>query len=332
MRKGVASRRSSISILAVIFMVAGSWGFWGVKQGQAYDLPLGLNLGFTSFLDGGPPAGPGLYLTQYLQYIHSDRLTDSNGDKILSGANLDAIVSLTQIIYQTKQEILPAIGMMPPARFGLDVIIPVASIDFSHNFGGPPEDNGAGLGDILVGPFLQWDPVIACGRPVFMHRIEFQMMFPTGKYDSNKELNPGSNFFSFDPYWAATVFFTPKWTASWRVHYLWNAQNDDPNRAFGPVDNTQAGQAVHLNFASEYEVLENKLRVGINGYYLKQVTDTQANGIDLPGRREQVFALGPGALYSYSKDTHFFFNFYAETAAENRPEGYRFNFRVVHHF
>jgi hypothetical protein len=329
MNKGVSHKCRRMSILALVFMVL---GLMGMGQGQAYDLPLGLNLGFTSFLDGGPPAGPGLYYTHYLQYIHADKFLDANGNKILSGVNLDVLVSLSQFIYQTKQELVPAIGMMPPARFGLDVIIPVVAIDFSHDGGGPPEDSGAGFGDILVGPYLQWDPIIVGGRPVFMHRIEFQMIFPTGKYDSNKELNPGSNFFSFDPYWAATVFFTPRWTASWRVHYLLNAQNDDPNRAFGPIDNTQAGQAVHLNFASDYEVLENKLRVGINGYYLKQVTDMQANGIDLSGTREQVLALGPGAVFHYSKDTHFFFNFYAETAVENRPEGYRFNFRYVHHF
>ena len=124
-----------------------------------------------------------------------------------------------------------------------------------------------------------------------MHRIELQMLFPTGKYDNDKEINPGSNFFSFDPYWAATLFITPKWEFSTRVHYLWNTRNNDPNR-FNPdgtrADSTLAGQAVHLNFASSYEILEKRLHAGVNGYYLKQTTDTQMDGNDVPGTKEQV--------------------------------------------
>lgn len=325
--KRVTSRRFR-SIFVGLTLIAACIGFLGQGAGWAYYLPP-INLGFTSFLDGGPPAGPGFYFTQYIQYYTSDDFTDYKGRRLLprsADEDLTLWVSLSQFIYQSNQEVI--LG----GKWGLDVIVPVVSIDLDHELGGPPEDNGTGLGDILVGPFLQWDPIMGKNGPLFMHRIELQMIFPTGEYDDDKELNAGSNFFSFNPYWAATVFITPKWTASWRLHYLWNAENDDPNRAFAGANDTQAGQAIHINFASAYEVWEKKLRVGINGYFLRELEEFEVDGRDVPDSEEQVFAIGPGALFHFSPDTHFFTNLYFETAAENRPEGIRLNLRVVHHF
>lgn len=99
-----------------------------------------------------------------------------------------------------------------------------------------------------------------------------------------------------------------------------------------PANTTQAGQAIHFNYASEYEVIPKMLRVGVNSYYLKQITDTQADGRDIPGRKEQVFAVGPGAVFHFSKDDHIFVNAYFEMAGENRTEGNRLNLRWTHHF
>ena len=296
----------------------------------AYDLPP-LNLGLTSFLDGGPPAGPGIYFAQYLQHYSSDTLEDGPPDH-----DVEALIGATQLIYQSGTPSF--LGAKP----GLDLILFSADLDVDPDNSPALQANSSGVGDLLIGAYLQWDPIMGANGPLFMHRIELQMIFPTGKYDDEHELNPGSNIFYFNPYWAATLFHTPAWTTSWRLHYLWNGKNDDPSaRTRGAiqstrpdldVDDIQAGQAVHLNFASAYEVIPKRLRLGINGYYLKQITDTEVDGKDLAGRKEEVFAIGPGAVLHLSPDTHLFFNAYFETDAENRTRGDRYNLRLVHHF
>lgn len=296
----------------------------------SYDLPP-VNLGFTSFMDGAPPAGPGFYFTQYVQYYSSDSLQEGPPNH-----QVDALIGATQVFYQSKT------GGPWGSKLGMDAMLFYADFDVDPANSPYLQENSSGIGDVLLGPWLQWDPIMGEDGPKFMHRIEFQMILPTGKHSDQFELNPGNNVFSFNPYWAATYFITPRWTTSWRLHYLWNGTNNDPSiRTRGAiqfqrpdleVNKIQAGQAAHLNFTAAYEVIPQRFRMGLNGYYLKQTTDTRVDGQKVSGRREEVFAIGPGGVWHFSQHTHLFFNMYFETSAQNRPKGDRWNLRFVHHF
>lgn len=312
---------------AVVFVY--TFLLWGADIVEAYDQPA-VNMGLTSFLDGMPPDGPGLYLEEYIVYYQSDRFNDKDGHEMsLPDPDLGLMAIVSQIVFVSESK--PFLG----AHWGLDIIVPLFDMDMTYDVSGTaPMDNGAGLGDILIGPFLQWDPVtLGKTGPVLLQRFELSFIFPTGKYDDDREINPGSNFYSFNPYWAGTVFFTPKLTATTRINYLWNSKNNDPGRIYGNADDTRAGQAIHTNFAFAYEVLPRTLRVGLNGYYFKQITDSRVGGSHVSGK-EEVLGLGPGMFYMFAKQNKdlLFFNAYFETKVKNRTKGERFLLRYVHKF
>lgn len=293
----------------------------------AYDLP-GLNLGTTSFYDGSPaPAGPGWYLEEYLTYSRANRFNDVNGNKLpLPKQQLELFAPTTQIIYVGQPL---ANGAMP----GLTVInTSLAYVDVDDGLGNAALSSREGFGDLTFGAFLQL-PTISRGdgSPLLTQRVEADITAPTGAYNRNRSINPGSNFWSFNPYYAATFWFSPKWSASGRFMYLWNGKNSDPQAGFGNVSDTQAGQALHANLTLQYAV-DQQLSVGLNGYWLKQITDTQLDGRNVSGRREKVWAIGPGLAYMFNKENVLSVNTYFEQGAENRTEGKKLVLNLLHKF
>lgn len=292
---------------------------------QAYDLP-GLNLGSTSFYDGSPaPGGPGWYIEEYLSYSRAERFNDADGNKLaLPKQQLEVFAPTTQIIY--VHEALNN-GMQP----GFTALTTwLAHVDVQDGLGGAALSSREGLGDLTLGPFLQLKTLTReDGRPLLTQRVEADFVLPTGAYDPNRSINPGSHFFSFNPYYAATVWFSPKWSASGRFMYLWNGKNHDPQTAFGDVSDTQAGQALHANLATQYAVTE-RLSVGLNGYWLKQITDTRVDDHAVSGRREKVWAIGPGFLYAFNRENVVSVNGYFEQDAENRTQGNKLVINFLH--
>jgi hypothetical protein len=293
---------------------------------MAYDLP-GVNLGGTSFYDGAPaPQGPGWYLVEYLQSITADTLKGGDGKALsLPKQDLDLFVPLTQILYASDEKT----GNMTP---GYTVLLPwMAKADIDDGLNNAALSGQTGLGDITFGAFLQFDPVMRENGPRYSQRIEVDVTIPTGEYDASKAINPGSNAWNINPYYALTYWLSPRWTASTRVAYLWNGKNDDPSTALNAKSDSQAGQAIHINFASAYAVTD-KLSLGLNGYWLNQITDTKVDGKSVTGRREKVWAVGPGFVYQLGKDDSVIANMYFEQDAVNRAEGNRFVLRFNHHF
>ena len=280
--------------------------------GQEVALP-SVNLGASNFMDG--VAGPGLLFEETIEYYHADRFSDFKGRKIPGDNSVESWLSLTHLAYLTKWKIVGG-------YYGFEALLPAVRVDLDTDLG--IRGHKSGLGDLVLSPFIiQWVDHKIFNMPYF-HRINFPFILPTGRYDRDSAINIGSHVYSFNPYYAFTLFITPKLETSWRFHYLWNSKNHSPHPSFH-ADHVQPGQAFHMNYAFSYEIF-NGLRGGIAGYYLDQITADKVEGHKRDHSKEKVFAIGPGLMFS-KKGFFLYLNAFYETGVENRPEGMKVSLR-----
>jgi hypothetical protein len=310
-------RRRALALLGLI-------GTAGLAR--SYDLP-GINLGLTSFLDGVLPSGPGLYYQHYVEYYTASRFDDIHGSRLpLPGEDLALWADINQLTYFFHDTI-------GPGRLALNIVIPdIVSARTNDGLGGAVLGAQSGLGDITLGAIYEFNPVMLSEHQSLHQSLEFDILAPTGRYNPGLAVNPGNNFWALNPFYSVTFFASERVTFSGRFYYLYSHTNDRPPLSFGSGARTvQAGQAFHVNFDAAY-AFTPRLWLGLNGYFLKQFTDTRVNREDVSGRNERVLGLGPGATYQVNKDTFLFFNAYAEMLVRNRTEGEKFLIRLVHHF
>jgi hypothetical protein len=281
----------------------------------AADVPLPpVNLGETSFQDG--IAFPGWLVEETFVYYDANGFTDSKGKDIPGSNRLTAMSAVTHVAWISSFRLLGGF-------YGAEVLLPLVDLDVDTDFG--PNGRERGMGDLIVGPlFIQWSDSKLFGMPYF-HRFNFDFVLPTGEYRKNSPVNVGNNIYTFNPYYAFTLIPTDRLEVSARLHYLWCSENRDPFVGLG-ADDTQPGQAFHANFAASYEMLKG-LRIGLNGYYLQQITDDRIDGDDQAASKERILGIGPGLKYTYDR-LSLYLNTYYETMAENRPEGFRGIFRL----
>jgi len=307
--------------LAALLLPALAFGLAGTPA-LAFNQPP-LNLGLTDILDGGPP-GPGTYFTEYIQAYGSNHFKDGNGNDIPGSPEVANVLSMNQLVHVYQHKLLGA-------HIGADVLLPVVAISGSGTFGPPAPGNPpvntvttnpAVLGDLIVGPFLQWFDTKLLGRP-FIHRFELDFVLPTGQYDKKYVINPGSNIWTIEPHYAFTWFLTDKFSTSWRLMYDFSTENSDTD--------VQPGQVFHFNYSFEYQCFKN-FWAAAAGYYLVQTTDDEINGQSASDSKEQVFAVGPAVFWVVSPNFSMGLKTAWEMATENRPEGNRTTFRMTYKF
>jgi hypothetical protein len=72
--------------------------------------------------------------------------------------------------------------------------------------------------------------------------------------------------------------------------------------------------------------------VGLNGYYLKQITQSKVDGIEQTNSETQVLGLGPGVFLDYSKSDKVYLSVYADNKVKSAPKFDLTLLRWVHIF
>ena len=274
-----------------------------------------MNMGGTSFNDG--VAGPGILIEPgVIEYFHATHFVDANGAAIPGRNTVNAWANLLHIGYITTRKIVGGF-------WGVEILVPIASVDVNTAFG--PKGKASGLGDVVVSPLIiEWPDRKLFGKPYFS-RFSVVGVLPTGAYDKQQPVNIGSNAGSVFAYYSFTIMPRPGLETSWRMNYLWNANNNQP---FAPLTtpNTQAGTAIHGNYAVSYSVTP-ALRIGVNGYALQQLSAHRMGVTSLSDSKERVVAIGPGIVWS-SGLWSAFANVDFEMLARNRPVGQRVNVTI----
>lgn len=252
--------------------------------------------GSEGFFAGALPP-PGWYGVLYGNHYHATEFKDGSGRSSIPGFDLKADVLAGRLFYMSDVEIAGG-------RLGMFAIGSVASLRSKGPAGGARRD---GAGDITVGPTVGW-------RHGAWHTlVAMDIVLPTGSYERARALNTGNNYYSLRPIYAFSYLPESGFEASAKISYTLNTTNT--------ATHYRSGQLFHFDYSVTMPVTAS-LRLGINGYVVKQTTDDREYGkqVGTDGFRGRVVAIGPAAQYRMG-NALLDLKVVKEYAVRNRAEG-----------
>lgn len=253
-----------------------------------------------------PPGKLTLRNDLYFYGADASRTVRSGG--LLLGMDLDMIVNMTTLLYKPGVELFGA-------QYAFGAMIPVVQVDLDATVGGlRVEDDTTGLGDIALVPgALYWN----CGN--FHMSLAEYIVTPTGSFSTNRLVNPGLNYWSFDTNFALTWLNLDSGTEiSFNLGHIYNTENDKTNY--------RSGQEIHFDYAIN-QYLSETFAIGIHGFYLDQISDDKGGGALLGGFQARAAGIGPALMWTTQvgeQDLTFIAKWLHEFDADNRLEGDHF--------
>ncbi len=289
-----------ISLFLFILLFLGNISPLSATEGGGGAYPNGAE----DFMTGALPP-PGTYILNYFNYYHAKKLKDNRGESAPVDLDVEIFADSVRILHMTQKNVFGA-------NWGMHILVPFLKVHASTPAG---TDSKAGLGDIVINPFLLgWhftDWHIAAG---------IDTVVPVGSYSKHDLVNTGRNYWTFEPILAVTYMNRYGYEVSAKFMYDFNTKNT--------ATNYESGQEFHFDYTLGKRV-EN-MNIGLGGYFYKQITDDKLNGASIQNKG-QAFAVGPQFKYSFN-NMAVTLKYQWETLVKNRPEGEQFWFKFMYAF
>ena len=262
-----------------------------------------------------PP--PSKYGTLSLRtgYYSADILKDSHGNRSKNDFSLDLWSISAAYFRMTEHQLFGA-------RYGFGGVLPFFKMDAELDIQTPigtqtlKADPFRMADAVLIPLILQWDV-----SPNLFVNTSFAVTAPTGDYDKNRLVSPGTNYWTFSPAANFTYISNTGFEVSSSFQLDFNTRNH--------ATDYKSGVEYRHEFAVGQHV--GPWTVGLGGFYYRQLTDDDAPNLDT-GNRSQAVAIGPALAFFKPGKPVVNMHLYKEFDARNRSEGYTFALRVSQSF
>ncbi|GAM07957.1 hypothetical protein OR1_00226 [Geobacter sp. OR-1] len=255
--------------------------------------------GAEDFMAGAVPP-PGTYFLDYFNWYSADRLNNNDGKSSNPDFKLNVTANVFRFLHVTDKTVLGA-------NWGMQMFVPILNVDATVTTpGGKISQSKFGLGDIII------DPVILSWHfSKNLHAVfGLDIFLPTGDYDKTRIVNPGRNYYTFEPIIGATYVCDKGYELSGKFMYDMNTKNS--------ATNYESGNEFHVDYTFAKHI--GPWSLGAGGYYYQQVTDDELNGNKIDNSRGYALAIGPQAKYDY-KNMSLDLKYQFEVETANRPQG-----------